>query len=434
MILYPLTAKGEMMSALSSKIKKDCLVLVLAGGRGTRLKSLTDDQSKPAVPFGCKFRIIDFPLSNCLNSGMRKICVLTQYKAHSLIKHIQRGWSFLLPELHEFIELWPAQQQLDDESWYQGTADAVYQNLAYIKEHKPKYVLILAGDHIYKQDYSIMLKEHIDSGAEVSVSCIDVPIEEGKHFGIVKTDENKNVIDFMEKPKNPPSIIGNPNRAYASMGIYIFNMDFLENILQKDALNPDSSHDFGKDLMPKFAKEGGCNFIAHDFNNSCVFNAGSQDEVYWRDVGTLDSYWLANMDLARVVPKLDIYDKDWPIWTFQHQRPPAKFVFDDDGRRGMALNSLISSGCIISGGTVRRSLLFTDVSVHSYAEVNHSVILTGCDVGRGARLSKVILAEDCKIPRGLVIGEDKEEDAKRFFVSEGGITLVTPKMLENLKV
>ncbi len=408
--------------------RKETLALVLAGGKGSRLKNLTGAQAKPAVPFGGKFRIVDFPLSNCINSGMRRICVLTQYKAHSLIKHIQQGWSFLQPELNEFVEIWPAQQQTSEELWYQGTADAVYQNVETIRQHNPRYILILAGDHIYKQDYSKMLRQHIESGAKATVSCIEVPIETAHAFGIVDADDEGNIVKFVEKPKNPPCIPNNPERAFASMGIYIFDADFLIDLLEKDAQDKESSHDFGKDLLPSLI--GKVKMVAHRFQDSCVFN--KTDEAYWRDVGTVDAYWEANIDLTNVVPDLDLYDSRWPIWTFQEQHPAAKFVFESELRTGMAVKSLVSAGCIISGSTVRRSLLFSSVRVHSFALVEDSVVLPNCVINRHARIHKAVLAENCVVPRGVVIGENPEEDAKNFYVSEKGVVLVTPDMLERL--
>ena len=408
--------------------RKETLALVLAGGKGSRLKNLTEAQAKPAVPFGGKFRIVDFPLSNCINSGMRRICVLTQYKAHSLIKHIQQGWSFLQPELNEFVEIWPAQQQTSEELWYQGTADAVYQNVETIRQHNPRYILILAGDHIYKQDYSKMLRQHIESGAKATVSCIEVPIETAHAFGIVDADDEGNIVKFVEKPQNPPCIPNNPERAFASMGIYIFDADFLIDLLEKDAQDKESSHDFGKDLLPSLI--GKVKMVAHRFQDSCVFN--KTDEAYWRDVGTVDAYWEANIDLTNVVPDLDLYDSRWPIWTFQEQHPAAKFVFESELRTGMAVKSLVSAGCIISGSTVRRSLLFSSVRVHSFALVEDSVVLPNCVINRHARIHKAVLAENCVVPRGVVIGENPEEDAKNFYVSEKGVVLVTPDMLERL--
>lgn len=411
------------------KARRQTLALVLAGGRGSRLQQLTARQSKPSVSFGGKFRIIDFPLSNCVNSGIRRICVLTQYKAHSLIRHIQRGWSFLQPELNEFVELWPAQQQTSDEVWYQGTADAVYQNKETIKAHAPRYVLILAGDHVYKQDYSRMLSDHIASGADLTVSCIDVPREEATSFGVVEVDSENRILSFVEKPADPPMMPDAPDRALASMGIYIFNAAFLLNYLKEDAQNINSSHDFGQDIIPSLV--GNADVRAHRFRDSCVYNP-QMNLPYWRDVGTLDAYWEANLDLTAVTPELDIYDFDWPIWTFQEQRPAAKFVFETEERTGIAMDSLVSAGCIVSGAHVRRSLLFLDVYVHSYSLVQDSIILPRCMIGRNVRITRAILDEGCRVPDGLVIGEDPEADARRFHRTKNGVTLVTPSMLARL--
>ncbi|MBL4748457.1 MAG: glucose-1-phosphate adenylyltransferase [Magnetovibrio sp.] len=405
---------------------KNTLALVLAGGRGSRLMQLTESQSKPAVPFAGKFRIIDFPLSNCINSGIRRIGVATQYKAHTLIQHIQRGWGFFRAELQEFVEIWPAQQQTDEESWYRGTADAVYQNINIISDHNPEYVLILAGDHIYKQDYSRLIMQHVESGADVTVSCIEVPQEDAKGFGVVDADRDGNIVGFLEKPENPPCIPGHPGVSYASMGIYVFNADFLYEQLLRDQELEGSTNDFGNDILPYLV--GRCKLMAHRYSDSCVISEG-QSEAYWRDVGTLDAYWEANLDLTKVTPSLDLYDTDWPIWTYQVQRPAAKFVFNIDERRGMAVDSLVSAGCVVSGGQVRRSLLFSDVRVNSFAEVEESVILPNCNIGRHARVTKVVMAKNCDIPAGMIIGEDAEKDRRRFYVSKGGVTLVTPDML-----
>lgn len=408
---------------------KNTLALVLAGGRGSRLMQLTESQSKPAVPFAGKFRIIDFPLSNCINSGIRRVGVATQYKAHTLIQHIQHGWGFFRAELQEFVEIWPAQQQTDDESWYSGTADAAYQNINIIKGHSPEYVLILAGDHIYKQDYSRLITHHIKSGADVTVSCIEVPREEAREFGVVDADSEDNILGFLEKPAEPPCIPGHPDTSFASMGIYVFNADFLYEQLSRDQKLEDSSHDFGTDIIPYMV--GRCKLVAHRYSDSCVTSEG-QSEAYWRDVGTLDAYWDANLNLTQVTPALDLYDSAWPIWTYQVQRPAAKFVFDTDDRRGMAIDSLVSAGCVVSGGSVRRSLLFSNVRVNSFAEVEDSVVLPDCDIGRNARIKKVVMAKNCTIPPGMVIGEDPAEDERRFYRSKGGVTLVTPSMLERL--
>jgi glucose-1-phosphate adenylyltransferase len=408
---------------------RNTLALVLAGGRGSRLRALTEQLAKPAVPFGGKFRIIDFPLSNCLNSGVRRISVITQYRAHELIRHLERGWNFLRAELGEFVELWPAQQQTDAGSWYLGTADAVFQNLDLIESHHPRYVLILAGDHVYRQDYSRLLSWHLRQGADVTVSCVEVPRALGSGFGIVDAAADGRIEGFLEKPATPPCVPGKPEVCYASMGIYIFNAELLREQLRRDANDPDSTHDFGHDLVPYLVPRA--KVFAHPFAESCVMSPGAI-EPYWRDVGTLDAFWEANLDLIHVTPSLDLYDGRWPIWTYHAQSPAAKFVFDDDQRRGMAVDSMISAGCIVSGGIVRRCLLFNDVRVNSFSLVEDSVLLPGVVVGRRARLHKVIVASGCKIPEGLVVGESRELDKQRFYVSKGGVTLVTPAMLDAL--
>ncbi|MBC7951596.1 MAG: glucose-1-phosphate adenylyltransferase [Rhodospirillaceae bacterium] len=406
------------------------LALVLAGGRGSRLKALTDWHAKPGVPFAGKFRIIDFTLSNCINSGIRRIGVLTQYKAHSLLQHIQRGWGFLRGEFNEFIELLPAQQRTDGENWYKGTADAVFQNLDIIRQHGPEFVLILAGDHIYKMDYGKMLAHHMAQGADVTVACLEVPLEDAKGFGVIAVDENDNITRFDEKPANPQHAPGKPDVALASMGIYIFNAQFLYERLNLDASQPGTEHDFGKDVIPQLV--GKHKLVAHRFEDSCVMHEGAK-EHYWRDVGTIDAYWEANLDLTTVTPALNLYDTNWPIWTYQAQLPPAKFVFDSDTRRGMSVDALVSGGCIISGATVRRSLLFSNVRVNSYCLVEDSVILPDCDIGRHARLQKCIVDQGCTIPPGLVVGEDPELDAKRFDRTAKGVTLITADMLKKLE-
>ncbi|WP_299443442.1 glucose-1-phosphate adenylyltransferase [uncultured Rhodospira sp.] len=407
------------------------LSLVLAGGRGSRLLDLTDKESKPAVPFGGKYRIVDFPLSNCINSGLRRICVLTQYKAHTLIHHIQHGWGFLRSEVGEFVELWPAQQQTASAAWYQGTADAVYQNIEQIQSHGADHILVLAGDHVYRQDYSKMMASHLRAGADVSVACIEVPRMEATAFGVVDVDENDTITGFLEKPADPPGIPGKPDRAFASMGIYLFNADFLMEVLEEDARNPNSSRDFGKNILP--ALLGRSRMVAHRFEESCVYPPHARDEPYWRDVGTVDAYWAANLDLVTVTPDLDLYDPAWPIWTSVVQRPGAKFVFDENERRGMAVDSVLSAGCIVSGGSVRGSLLFHDVRVNSYSAVDQCVILPGVDVGRHARLKKAVVGAGAQIPAGLVVGEDPEEDARRFVHTKGGVTLITQDMLDKLE-
>ena len=409
----------------NSEIARNTFGIVLAGGRGSRLMQLTDWRSKPAVPFGGTFRIVDFTLSNCVNSGIRRIGVATQYKAQSLIQHLQRGWSFLDGRFHEFIDILPAQQQLG-EDWYRGTADAVFQNLDLIRRNRPKHVLVLSGDHIYKMNYARMLAEHAERQADFSVACIDVPRLEATEFGVMQVDDQQRVAAFVEKPKDPPAIPGRPDRALASMGVYVFNADFLYEQLIRDHDDPKSSHDFGKDLIPHCVDR--YRVFAHNFADSCV----GMDESripYWRDAGTIDAYWEANMELTKVTPELNLYDDDWPIWTHQEQLPPAKFVFDDDGRRGMAVDSLVSGGDIISGALVRHSLLFSRVHVHSYAEIEDSVILPDVHIGRRARLRRVVMDKHCRVPDGVTIGYDIEADRKRFHVSENGIALVTPEML-----
>lgn len=410
---------------------RSTLALILAGGRGSRLMNLTDRQAKPAVPFAGKFRIIDFPLSNSVNSGIRRISVVTQYKAHELIRHVQAGWGFMRAELGEFVELWPAQQQTEAQTWYLGTANSVYQNLEALRSHAPRYVLILAGDHVYRQDYSKMLAQHIREDADLTVACIDVPIETAGAFGVVGTDDQRCIVSFVEKPERPPAIPGQPGRAYASMGIYLFNAECLYDALERNAGVEGTAHDFGKDVLPDLVTRRQGKIIAHGFEDSCILT-GLQREPYWRDVGTLDAYWEANLDLISVTPALDLYDRSWPIWTYQVQRPPAKFVFDDDTRRGMALDSMVSAGCIISGATLRRSLLCTDAVAHSYSVIEDSVVLPRSHVGRRARLRKVIVDQDCQIPADLVVGEDPEADIRRFHRTVRGVTLVTAEMLARL--
>ena len=411
------------------RLTRRALALVLAGGRGSRLKQLTDRRAKPAVFFGGKFRIIDFALSNCLNSGVRRICVLTQYKAHSLLRHLQMGWSFLRPEMNEFLDLLPAQQRLDEATWYRGTADAVYQNFDIFRAAEPEYFVVLAGDHIYKMDYSNMLADHADRGADCTVACIEVPREEASGFGVMAIDDSMRITDFLEKPNHPPAIASKPGRALASMGVYVFNAEFLYAELERDHRDATSSHDFGRDVIPHLVSRGLA--VAHSFEESCV-KTTSEAEAYWRDVGTIDSYWSANIDLVMPVPSLDIYDRSWPIWTYQQQSPPAKFVFDDQDRRGMAVDSMVSGGCIISGATVRRSLLFSNCRINSHARTAGAVLLPDVEVGRRARLSNVVVDRGCRIPEDLVIGEDAELDAKRFYRSDQGVTLVSADMLAAL--
>jgi len=408
-------------SRFISRLTRDTLALILAGGRGSRLKQLTLWRAKPAVPFGGKFRIIDFPLSNCVNSGIRRIAVLTQYKAHSLIRHIRRGWSFLRGEFNEFVELLPAQQRIES-SWYAGTADAVYQNLDIINTYNPSYVLILAGDHIYKMDYGDMIAQHVRHNADLTVGCIGVPLEEACAYGVMSASEDFRIHQFTEKPGEPEPMPGNPEMALASMGIYVFNTEFLYDCLFRDANDDYSEHDFGKNIIPSLI--GQYKVIAYPFKDA---QKGTQG--YWRDVGTVDAYWKANMELIGITPELNLYDDAWPIWTYQEQLPPAKFVFDDDDRRGMAVDSMVSGGCIISGSLVRHSLLFSHVRIDDETVVKDSVILPDVEIGRGCMINRAIIDKRCQIPDGTTVGIDPEEDSKRFHVTPGGIVLITPEML-----
>lgn len=404
-----------------SRLTRDTLALILAGGRGSRLQQMTMWRAKPAVPFGGKFRIIDFPLSNCMNSGIRRVGVLTQYKAHSLIQHIQKGWSFLRGEFGEFVELLPAQQRIET-SWYAGTADAVYQNLDIIRNHDPAYVLILAGDHVYKMDYGPLIAAHVEGGADVTVGCVEVPVAEASAFGVMTVDGNWRVSKFLEKPERPEPIPGRPDVVLASMGIYVFNTGFLYEQLIRDADMSGSKHDFGIDIIPRIIER--YRVIAYPFRDPVK---GGQ--AYWRDVGTVDAYWQGNIELIGITPELNLYDQDWPIWTYQEQLPPAKFIFNDEGRRGMAVDSMVSGGNIISGALVQNSLLFSNVYVESYSTVQNSVILPGVNIGRHCRLERVVVDKGCNIPDGSVIGVDHAQDAQRFHVTPKGVVLVTPEML-----
>ncbi|MEO9101692.1 MAG: glucose-1-phosphate adenylyltransferase [Burkholderiales bacterium] len=406
------------------------MALVLAGGRGSRLKQLTDRRAKPAVYFGGKYRIIDFTLSNCLNSGIRRIGVATQYKSHSLMRHIQSGWSFLRAELGEMVEMLPAQQRIDEAHWYRGTADAVYQNLDIIRDEKPDYVIVLAGDHIYKQDYSLMIKDHVDHGVDCTVGCIEVPRMEAVAFGVMHIDEQRNVTAFLEKPADPPAMPGKPDIALASMGIYVFSADYLYRVLEEDLNDPTSSHDFGRDVIPRAVAEGTA--LAHPFGMSCVSRVPGVP-AYWRDVGTIDAFWEANIDLAMPDPQLDLYDTDWPIWTYQRQVPPAKFVPDRHGNHGVTVNTMISGGCILSGTNASNSVFFSDVRVHSFCRIDHCVILPDVTINRNVRLHRVVVDRGCVIPEGMVVGEDARWDAERFERTENGIVLITKPMLEQLK-
>jgi glucose-1-phosphate adenylyltransferase len=414
--------------ALNLDLPKRAVALVLAGGRGSRLKNLTDRRAKPGVYFGGKFRIIDFTLSNCLNSGIRRIGVITQYKSHSLLRHLQRGWAFLQGEMNEFVDLLPAQQRIDEESWYRGTSDAVYQNHDILASYGADYIVVLAGDHIYKMNYALMLADHVAMGHECTVGCIEVPRMEAVAFGVMHIDENRHIVDFFEKPADPPPMPGKPDRALASMGIYIFNARYLFEQLERDMADPNSNHDFGKDIIPAAVRAGDA--MAHPFEMSCVGQRPGLP-AYWRDVGTIDAYWDANIDLTATDPLLNLYDTRWPIWTYQAQLPPAKFVHNEPDRRGTAIESMVSGGCIISG-SVFRSVLYSSVRVHSHSTVNWAVLLPGVQVGRHARINRVVIDRDCLIPDGMVIGEDAAADAQRFYRTETGITLVTQDMLDAL--
>ncbi len=415
-----------MRQATTKRLTGRAMAFVLAGGRGSRMMELTDKRAKPAVYFGGKTRIIDFALSNALNSGIRKMAVATQYKAHSLIRHCQRGWSFFRAERNEYLDILPASQRVD-EAWYQGTADAVTQNIDIVDSYDVDYVIILAGDHIYKMDYEVMLRQHVETGADVTIGCLTVPREEAVAFGVMAVDATGRITDFLEKPKDPPGTPDDPTVSLASMGIYIFDWAFLRDLLLKDAEDPNSSHDFGNDLIPEIVKNGKA--IAHRFSDSCV-RASSEAPAYWRDAGTIDAYWKANIDLTDFNPELNLWDKDWPIWTYSEQVPPAKFIHDEENRRGSAVSSLVAGGCIISGTDVRNSLLFTMVHTNSFAALDHVVALPYVEVGRHARLKNAVIDRGVKIPEGLVVGEDPEEDAKWFRVSQGGITLITDEMVD----
>ncbi len=403
-----------------TELTRRSLVLIMAGGKGSRLKALTEWRAKPAVPFGGKYRIIDFALSNCVNSGIRRIGVLTQYKSHSMIRHIQRAWGFMRAEIGEMVEIIPAQQRRG-ESWYLGTADAIFQNIDIIRRHAPDYVIILGGDHIYTMDYSIMLMQHVESNADITIGCIEVPREEARELGVMSVDAEWRITHFHEKPNDPEPTPSDPNMCMASMGIYVFSTEFLLKKLIEDAANPDSAHDFGKNVIPSSIIDS--KVMAYPFRND------KGEPAYWRDVGSVDSYWKANMELCEVSPELNLYDRDWPIWTYQTQHPPAKFIFDDEGRRGQAIDSLVSAGCIISGARVKRSIIFFTTTIGAYTHVKDSVILPKVLIGENCRITNAIIDKGCYIEDGTVIGEDLEEDRKRFYVTSGGIVLVTASML-----
>jgi glucose-1-phosphate adenylyltransferase len=413
----------------SGRLSRNAMAFVLAGGRGSRLMELTDKRAKPAVYFGGKSRIIDFALSNALNSGIRRIGVATQYKAHSLIRHLQRGWSFFRAERNESFDILPASQRVAEDKWYLGTADAVAQNIDIINSYGPEWIVVLAGDHIYKMDYEIMLAQHVNSGADVTVGCVDVPRMEAVGYGVMHVAADGRIIEFVEKPADPPAMPDDPDRALASMGIYVFERTYLNELLLADADDPNSSHDFGKDIIPDIVKNGKA--IAHRFSESCV-RAESEKEHYWRDVGTVDAFWEANVDLTDFVPALDLHDQDWPIWTYAEITPPAKFVHDEPDRVGRATSSLVSGGCIVSGSNVDKSLLFTGVHVHSYSSLEGVVALPKVQIARNVRLKNVVIDRGVSIPDGLVVGEDAEADISRFRRTENGIVLITKPMIEKL--
>jgi glucose-1-phosphate adenylyltransferase len=405
------------------------MAYVLAGGRGSRLAELTERRAKPAVYFGGKARIIDFALSNAINSGIRRIGVATQYKAHSLIRHLQQGWNFLRPERNESFDVLPASQRVSENQWYEGTADAVFQNIDIIESHGPEYMVILAGDHVYKMDYELMLQQHVDQGADVTVACLEVPRTSASSFGVIAVDAGNRIVSFLEKPADPPGTPDNPDISLVSMGVYCFHTKFLVEQLKRDAATPSSSRDFGKDLLPWLVENAKA--VAHRFDDSCV-RSSNEKTAYWRDVGTVDAYWEANIDLTDVVPELDLYDRTWPLWTYSEIAPPAKFVHDMDGRRGTAISSLVSGDCIVSGAMVRRSLLFTGVRANSYSSLEEAVVLPRCQIGRGARLKRVVIDRGVIIPEGLVVGEDIALDTERFRRTDNGICLITQAMIDRL--
>ncbi|HEX3991016.1 MAG TPA: glucose-1-phosphate adenylyltransferase [Acetobacteraceae bacterium] len=415
---------------VTAPLARHAMAFVLAGGRGSRLMELTDRRAKPAVYFGGKLRIVDFALSNALNSGIRRMAVATQYKAHSLIRHLQRGWNFFRPERNESFDILPASQRVADDKWYLGTADAVFQNIDIIESYDPRYIVILAGDHVYKMDFEPMLQQHVEQGADVTVGCLEVPRSDATGFGVMHVDATDRILAFQEKPANPPPMPGRPDMALASMGIYVFNTRYLFDQLRADAADPNSSHDFGRDIIPRLV--GSAKAVAHPFERSCV-RSSAESPPYWRDVGTLDSYFSANIDLTDVVPDLDLFDRDWPIWTYGEMTAPAKFVHDEDGRRGAAYSSVIAGGSIISGATMRRSLVFTGVKVHSYADVAFAVILPEVEIGNSAYLRNVIIERGVRIPPGLVVGQDPLLDGQRFRRTANGVCLITQPMIDQLR-
>ncbi len=419
------------MNRESQRLAAQTMAFVLAGGRGSRLYELTDRRAKPAMYFGGKSRIIDFPLSNAVNSGIRRIGVATQYKAHSLIRHLQRGWSFFRAERNESLDILPASQQLNNENWYKGTADAVAQNRDIIEGYAPKYIIILAGDHIYKQDYSLMIKHHVESGADVTVGCIEVPRIEARGFGVMKVDTEDRILEFVEKPADPPAMPNDPDRALASMGIYVFETEYLFRIMAECEAQEGYNFDFGGDVIPKIVREGRA--VAHPFSRSCV-RTENERHAYWRDVGTVDAFWQANIDLTDFEPELDLYDTEWPIWTYSELTAPAKFIHNEEGRRGSAVSSMVSGGCIISGSTLERCLLFTGVRTHSFSQLKGVVAMPYAEIKRNARLTNVVVDRGVIVPQGLVVGEDAELDAQRFRRTDNGVCLITQPMIDKLDI
>ena len=413
----------------SHQLIRRTMALVLAGGRGARLKQLTDHRCKPAVYFGGKFRIIDFALSNCINSGIRRVGVVMQYESHSLLRHLQRAWSFLRAELNEMVDLLPAQQRIGDEHWYRGTADAVFQNLDFVRYAAPSYIVVLAGDHIYKMDYSVMLRDHVEHGHGCTVGCIEVPRAQACAFGVMAVDASRRITSFVEKPFDPPRTPDHDDRSLASMGIYVFDAEYLYELLEADLADRTSSHDFGRDVIPRAVAEGRA--LAHPFVQSCITNPNGAPP-YWRDVGTIDAFWAANLDLASINPELDIYDTEWPIWTYQRQLPPAKFIPDRNGAHGVVVNTLVSGGCIVSGSHTVDSVFFSGVRVYSFCRIEQSVVLPDVTIGPGCRLRKVVVDRRCVLPEGLVVGEDAALDARRFERTEGGVVLINAEMLARL--
>jgi glucose-1-phosphate adenylyltransferase len=417
------------LPAVGPPYARHAMAVVLCAGRGNRLMELTDHNPKSAVPFGGKARIIDFALSNALNSGIRRIAVATQYRAHSLISHLQRGWNFFRPERNESFDILPASQRVSETMWYLGSADAVYQNIDIIESYAPQYIVVLAGDHVYKMDYEQLLRQHVEAGADVTVGCLEAPLAEAKRLGVMQVGAEDQIVSICEKPDDPASTPARPNATLCSMGVYAFESKLLISELRRDAADRNSSHDFGNDIIPSLVAKGAAR--AHRFSRSCVVSRAEAD-VYWRDIETVDAYWAANIDLTDTVPHLDLYDRDWPIWTYGEITPPAKFVHDVDGRRGMAVSSLVSGGCIVSGADVSRSLISTGVRVHSYSRVDEAVILPHATIGRRARLRRAVVGCGAQIPEGLVVGEDPALDAKRFRRTEAGVTLITQPMLDKL--